>query len=939
MSTTIIQIVDNGANCKYKLSPSSNMLGRRYDNNADFIQVQFPEVEIQSGTTCIMMVEDLQGNVLDHIEVKNNELTPIYNNISQNISINIGFYFSGDNNYIKNSEYQLFRFCDALKPDGFVPVEPVQSGNIDKLIQQGVIDVRWKEGTNNVLEIVRLDSKNNTELELSPFVQEQSDLAETDTSSETFVKNKSTKYLENEGDDGSSPYATEKYVDEHSVSADAVLYTPQTLTEEQQAQARTNIGVTGGEPIAEAIRDNTTQIVPTSGGLKIGGASKATLNSIAIGRGAEVSQTNNAGIAIGRNSNASALLGDNIAIGDGAIASGRNSIQLGRGINNSNNSLQIEDDNIYKTDTHTATFQNLQIDGVDEYPTLSGADAPTTTTVGKVKQFYVETTTPALYYCSSITGTGTTEDPYVYNWTQAGGADEELRNNTVQIVGENNSFSAGGANTMSLRNNAIAIGKNAKGDSSRNYTIAIGGDAYAKGGISIGESSQSTDGVTIGYLAKGTATDTIQLGSGTNSTANSFQINDDNIYKTKTHTLTVQNIEQDGNPVYGILSGDADPTTETVGKQFQFYVNTTSKKLFQCMSVMTTTEEPITTTYEWQTVGDETLAKQIQNNEVQIGKNNTFKAAGAAQDAYGTVSIGTLATGGTNSIALGYTANAGKGVRGVAIGPGAIVSSAGDDNITIKGKVQSGSNNISIGRYAIIQSQSNSIQLGAGINTQDNSFQINDDNIYKSDTHTLTVQNAQVNGTNVYGVLQGETDPTESTVGAVSQFYLNTASKALWQCVAITTTTDATTYSWQPVGGAGEKKYLHRLSWVYGTSASSILARADIISNSKEAFTEETLYNWLINNGYTSSTKYYIATGNQPVIQSAPPTNLGSWFIVGILANPNRPNKIWYQYGYTTGKYDTIKINNVSSYILNNLGAGNTNNTFSSPPTDTVVEL
>lgn len=47
---------------------------------------------------------------------------------------------------------------------------------------------------------------------LSPFIQQQSDLAITDTANETFVKNKSTKYLENTGEDGSSPYATQEWV-------------------------------------------------------------------------------------------------------------------------------------------------------------------------------------------------------------------------------------------------------------------------------------------------------------------------------------------------------------------------------------------------------------------------------------------------------------------------------------------------------------------------------------------------------------------------------------------------------------------------------------------------------------------------------------------------------------------------------------------------------
>lgn len=1057
MSTTIIQIVDNGANCKYKLSPSTNMLGRRYDNNADFIQVQFPEVEIQSGTTCTMMVEDLQGNVLDHIEVKNNELTPIYNNISQNISVNIGFYFSGDNNYIKNSEYQLFRFCDALKPDGFVPVTPVQSGNIDKLIQQGVIDVRWKEGTNNVLEIVRLDSKNNTELELSPFVQEQSDLAETNTSSETFVKNKSTKYLENEGKDGSSPYATEKYVDEHSVSADAVLYTPQTLTEEQQAQARENIGVTGGEPIAEAIKDNTTQIIPKSGGLKLGGGTATGTRSIAIG---EAAQSNTPyGVAIGYNARAghTSTGGGGIAVSSsykGAKTSANEAIQLGDGTNSTSNSLQIHDDNVYNFSTHTATFQNLQIDGIDEYPTLSGADAPTTTTVGKVKQFYVETTTPALYYCSSITGTGTTEDPYVYNWTQAGGADEELRNNTVQIVPTSGGVKIGGANSQG---SGIAIGRDANTAGGNFQTICIGNDSKSTSGsaaIAIGghTTANASNAIAVGYMSKSDVQNSIavgvraqskgdgnvvigneatgfnwggtnnmqvvlgayahstagkahQIGAGTNSTANSFQVNDDNIYKTNTHTLTVQNIEQEGNPVYGILSGNADPTTETAGVVSQFYLNTTSKKLWQCVATTTqyilnpinnetpgfrgewnfisnstnyvgmlwmagelryykslpldtstydqaytieyneadeivvnwtneayktiTTNEPIpdnddlknylsqystqSVIYEWQSVGDETLAKQIQNNEVQIKtSNNGFRAGGAQiDDGYG-VAIGNNSSAGSDS--------------GVALGTGA--------------------NAAFVDCY----------QIGSGWNTVSGTLQIKDDTIYDVNSHTAIFENIEQDGNPIYGVLQGETDPVETTVGAVGQFYLNTASTALWQCVAITTTTDATTYTWQQVGGSSEKKYLHTINIWFGLIANFGKGNfhLEVISSIKDPIgTKVTdLAKFLYDNEYRS---YYVDNSQN---KGKGPCNVSVCYANTSATSAAVANSIGF-YGALdiagayhlyvinntiNGKITTIKINNTIYNMLENLIA-DTNRTLEvtgagwSACHDTVVEL
>lgn len=399
------------------------------------------------------------------------------------------------------------------------------------------------------------------------------------------------------------PYST-LYMTDSMVNA--VLYTPQELTEEQKLQARINIGAgtsnfSGsyndltdkpevGEPIAEAIRDNTTQIISKSGGLKLGGAfASPYVTSIGIGTSA---YGNDAGT---------------IAVGDNAKSISRDAIQFGRGINSTQYSLQIHDDNVYNFSTHTATFQNLQIDGVDEYPTLSGADAPTTTMVGKVKQFYVETTTPSLYYCASITGTGTTEDPYVYNWTQAGGADEELRNNTAQIVPTSGGLKLGGA-TSATEIRTIAIGDGAQANTP--YGVAIGYNARANrtlsggGGIAI---SSSYNG------AKTSANNAIQLGDGHNSTPDSFQIHNDNIYNFNSHTLTVQNAQVNDINVYGVLQSETDPVETTVGAVGQFYLNTASKALWQCVSITTTTEA---TTYTWQQVGGSSEKKYLHNLQI-----------------------------------------------------------------------------------------------------------------------------------------------------------------------------------------------------------------------------------------------------------------------------------------------------------------------------------
>lgn len=327
------------------------------------------------------------------------------------------------------------------------------------------------------------------------------------------------------------------------------------------------------ETLAEAIRDNTVQIINANGGLQLGNANTES-DGIAIGQNARAKNAASLALGYGSNANISSASGVYTAIGYNAKTSGGDSIQLGSGTNSQNNTLQIYNDNIYNHKTHTATFQNLQIDGVDEYPTLSGVDAPTITTVGKVKQFYVETTTPALYYCSSITGTGTTEDPYVYNWTQAGGMEvlKGIDRPSTTTIGQPGQvyvhYFAGGKELFMCINGSSPYlwthigcgsidtfyGTVERGHSNTGVTF-IGGGAGSKIGRSFSEA--------IGYKAKVSADYTTQIGQGTNSTANSFQIRNDNIYKFDTHTLTVQNIELNGVDL-GTQLGDLNTALETI---------------------------------------------------------------------------------------------------------------------------------------------------------------------------------------------------------------------------------------------------------------------------------------------------------------------------------------------------------------------------------------
>ena len=197
---TLIKIQDTGRDY-YTLDPSELVLGRRYDNGADLIEIDIPSGE--SDHACVMIVTDINGKVIDHIRFDSNT-KPIRNNISQYESVKIGFYFMGANGYVKGSEIKTFTFLKAQKPSGFVPVDPEQNENVDYLIQYGFTN---SELVGNTLVFYNMNGDIVREFDFSPFTQEQSDLAESDNTKETFVKNKSTKYLENEGSDGTDTYA------------------------------------------------------------------------------------------------------------------------------------------------------------------------------------------------------------------------------------------------------------------------------------------------------------------------------------------------------------------------------------------------------------------------------------------------------------------------------------------------------------------------------------------------------------------------------------------------------------------------------------------------------------------------------------------------------------------------------------------------------------
>ena len=187
-----IEIIDSGQD-KYTLKCDTNILGRRYDNIAETLTIVKPAAEVDSA--CIL-VATYGGNVVDHIAVQGDTID-ITSNLSQYESVNIGFSFSRPDGYVKGSEIKQFKFLPAPKPDGFVPVPSEQKATIDYLAQYGFVDAVLD---NNILKFKNYNGNDVKEVQLSGFVQEQSDWNETNDKSETYIKNKPTKLSQFEND-------------------------------------------------------------------------------------------------------------------------------------------------------------------------------------------------------------------------------------------------------------------------------------------------------------------------------------------------------------------------------------------------------------------------------------------------------------------------------------------------------------------------------------------------------------------------------------------------------------------------------------------------------------------------------------------------------------------------------------------------------------------
>lgn len=198
--------------------------------------------------------------------------------------------------------------------------------------------------------------------------------------------------------------------------------------------------------------------------------------------------------------------------------------------------------------------------------------------------------------------------------------------------------------------------------------------------------------------------------------------------------------------------------------------------------------------------------------------------------------------------------------------------------------------------------------------------------------NTISATQPDVSG---LGVLTGITAPSTSTQGSVGQLYLDTTTKILYECTA----ENSGVYTWDKVGGTAKQDKLtagtnisidadNVISASGGGVYSHLIKFADgirtmIVNNDSNAFTFNTLANWLYVNGFTSNANCYLMF-NQIISQS---TNKLS-FYKGIYSTDGT-SIMYYRHDETfstDGTSITITQNNQAVY------GGN-------PITDTVSSL
>lgn len=548
------------------------------------------------------------------------------------------------------------------------------------------------------------------------------------------------------------------------------------------------------------------------------GGSVTGRSGIAIGNGASVS--GNGAVAIGRGS--SATLQGQFDIG---------TTETGYGYNSTNYRLLT---GLYDpVNAHDGANKEYVDNLVINYATLSGAGAPTTSTVAyKVGQFYYDTTNDSYYYCSDIDNT----DPQniVYTWTAlVTGGGEVIKTLTSA------DYNYPDANPQYVALWLLEPGM---------YTIE-GSDIdwqkilpYSANYTGIPNWSTYSTYFILPFTNNGFETFYAFSKTGIRPQITYWTINRAypwNYYYAGEMLLTSNDIVDNLNSASAtkalsanqgrvlkelidsrVISGAGAPTTATAGTVGQLYEDTTNGDLYICTDA--------TNPYVWeavgagggptvvQTTGTSTTDVMSQDATTSMvfsdpGTNSKVKIGSSTSNTgQSTTTIGYQAkTGGNQSTALGYSAYA-RTIASVAIGDSAEAGSALTHYRAVAIGQQAHAYNL--GAIAL-GANSSATEVGEmNIGTTNSSWGYNSTN-YRLLTgvhdpvnaHDAATKNYVDNLVINYATLTAAGAPTTSTAAvSVGQLYYDSTNDDYYYCSAIDTTDpDNILYTWTAFSTGG----------------------------------------------------------------------------------------------------------------------------------------
>ena len=333
-------------------------------------------------------------------------------------------------------------------------------------------------------------------------------------------------------------------------------------------------------------------------------ASTTGSRSLAIGNSASASTANS--IAIG--SNATTTVAGEVNIGAGTS---------GRGYNSTNYRLLS---GVYDgQNAHDAATKG-QLDSI----AIQNSGAPTTSTVGTVGQLLEDTTNGKLYICTDTTGGS-------YTWVEvgAGGGSgptvvQTTGTSTTDVMSQNavtsmvfadpatqykikiGSGASGneGAEGVEIGHNAgatatgnVAVGYSSTASGSYG-AVAIGNSATASGSraVAVGPTAYADSSycVALGKGARATVQGQFDVSTGTDTTSGYNNSN----YRLLTGLYDPQSAHDAATKGYVDPTTDSSaPTTATVGRLGQIFIDTTNADAYMCVAV-----DSVTPSYTWKKI-------------------------------------------------------------------------------------------------------------------------------------------------------------------------------------------------------------------------------------------------------------------------------------------------------------------------------------------------